>query len=208
MAVHGSNRQHIASCGSMLMQQRFSGLPIVQQVAGGTGAPQQPAERARARTAVTPGRSFRQAFWSFEAVSQLQTVHLHCSVRCAFVMPTGPRQSMIRSMNKVLGAAGGQPRHHSRHHADGASAQAGSGIAYGLNANEHQGQDRRWESSCAGPMQPLLQQLPPVLVARAPVPANWLCWRRACSRSQTLSSCRLCHVAAKCIDQLDRFVLQ
>lgn len=42
-----------------------------------------------------------------------------------------------------VGAPGGS---HSRHHADGASAQAGSGIAYGLNTNEHQGYDRRWGS--------------------------------------------------------------
>ncbi len=40
--------------------------------------------------------------------------------------------------------AGGEcAQHHSRHAADGASAQAGADIAYGLTASEHQGKDRR-----------------------------------------------------------------
>jgi hypothetical protein len=39
--------------------------------------------------------------------------------------------------------AGESAQHHSRHAADGASAQAGADIAYGLTASEHQGKDRR-----------------------------------------------------------------
>lgn len=40
--------------------------------------------------------------------------------------------------------AGENAQHHSRHAADGASAQAGADIAYGLTASEHQGKDRRF----------------------------------------------------------------
>lgn len=63
-----------------------------------------------------------------------------CMTQCGDEDASSGQQEAMQSY--IL--AGESAQHRSRHAADGASAQAGADIAYGLTASEHQGKDRRF----------------------------------------------------------------